>query len=199
MGYFTEKRDIHNVLWRLVVLLLLLYTGWTSQSLTPCPSSCHCSLLSDRAVAAVCRLGNHSDYAALTRLPSNTAELICMVRCKLDQDSLQLKSLWQLRKLVIRPEKLISYLQAKFTGTISELQRSSLLQKLSHLTSLGIHIPPLSLSRRILDPAPKLEIPDLSHSCLHLRGALVRFLHSMSLKQHRLHTVNLTAVQRRHI
>ncbi len=198
MGYFTDKRDIHNVLWRLVVLLLLLDTGDTSQSLTPCPSSCHCSLLSDRAVAAVCRLGNHSDYAAVTRLPSNTTELICMVRGKLDQDALQLKSLWQLRKLVIRPEILVSYLNAKFTGTISELQRSSLLQNLSHLTSLGIHIPLLSLSPRILDPVPKLEILDMSYSYLHLRKALVRFLHSMSLKEHRLHTVNLTAVQRRH-
>ncbi len=107
---------------------------------TPCPIGCHCTLLSDRTATAVCRLGNHSDYTAVTRLPSNTTDLVCVVSGKLDEHALQLRSLRRLRKLVIRPEKLTSFLLASYSKKTSEIKRHDLLQNLSSLESLAIHI-----------------------------------------------------------
>ena len=164
MGYVSEHLHKGNVFGCLLFLVLFLATAETLQSLTPCPSSCHCSVLSDRTVKAVCRLGNKRDYSAVTRLPSNMTELVCVVKSRLDQDSLELKSLWRLRKLVIKPEKLVGFRTAIYTGMTVELKRNDLLQNLSSLSSLGIHIPVSFLSPQLLDPVPTLEVLDLSYS-----------------------------------
>ena len=100
-------------------------------------------------------LGNHSDYTAVTRLLSNTTELVCAVRRKLNEHDLRLECVWWLKRLVLIPEKPTTYLKAKLSGSVSAIHRSDLLQNLTSLTSLGLNIPTRFLTLRLLDPVPK--------------------------------------------
>ncbi len=149
-------------------------------------------------MTAICFLGNHGDYTAVTRLPSNTTELVCVVRGKLDEDALDLKSLWRLKKLVLASQGLTSYFKAKVTRSISAIYRNDLLQNLTGLTSFGLNIPTRFLSPRLLDPVPNLQHLDFSHSFLQFDGALYLFMKNMTLSGNRLETLNLTGVQRQY-
>ncbi len=199
MGFTTDSLHLwkcrHKFIPALFMLPCLCLTVMT-QLVTPCPSSCQCSLLPGGSVTAVCRLGNHSDYTAVTRLPSNTTELVCVVRGKLDEDVLDLKSLWRLKRLVFTPEKSTSYFKARLTDSISAIFRNNLFQNLTGLASFGLNIPTSFLTPRLLDPVPNLELLDFSHSFLSPTGALNPFMENMKLSGNRLFLLNLTAVQR---
>ncbi len=193
MGYLNKQLLNTNSVLIGIVYACLSFICATSGMY--CPESCECTLSSDGNVRAVCRLGNHDEYTAVTRLPNNTTELECVVQGRLKEDALHLKYLSQLRNLVIRPKAQTSYFIAEQTAMNSDISRSDLLQNLSSLTSLAINIPIRSVSDRLLHPVRNLEVLDLSYSYMDLQGSLASFLSELSGRH--LHTLNLTAYQRR--
>ncbi len=163
---------------------------------TLCPSTCRCSLLVDGTVTADCRLGNRTDYAEVAALPTNTTDLTCTVTGKFNETLFELNALSQLRKLVIRPHKVITYSTATLSGAFSSIQRGDLLQNQSRLVSLGIHITLTYMTPDLFHWVPNLESLDLSHSSLYIDRSLIHVLQNMTLRGHRLQTLNISAIQR---
>ncbi len=163
---------------------------------TLCLSPCQCSLLGDGTMAADCLLGNHTDYEAIAMLPSNTTELTCTVTGKLEEESLELNALGQLRKLFIKPQKSTTYSVAKFGDTVSQIRRTDLLLNQSSLVSLGINIIMWEMTPDIFNTIPNLKYLDLSHTFLFSKEWSYQILHNMTLSGHRLQTLNLSGFQR---
>ncbi len=162
---------------------------------TLCPSTCRCFLLGDGTVAADCLLGNHTDYQAIGALPGDTTDLTCTVTGKFNETLLQLNALGQLTKLLIRPQKIVTYSVAALNGTISSIYRSDLLQNQTRLKSLGINIFMWGMTPYLFNPAPYLELLDLSHSFLYSDKSFISVLQNMTLDGHRLQTINLSGMQ----
>ncbi len=160
--FYAEDMKLNCLWWGARYVMVLIISLWlypvamVTGVWSSCPGSCQCSLLSDFSTAATCHLSQQADYLAVSKLPSHTTQLTCIINGTFKEDQLDLTSLGLLKEIVLRPHVYETYYTAELTGEVSKIQRADLLLNLTRLEHLGIHIPISTINPRVFHPVPDL-------------------------------------------